>query len=76
MENLAGALVRKLGSHDTRVTSNLVIARYDHDTRRELDPQIHSHLVAGNLTYDGPCDKEKYLEAFRRRGSPFAPVQA
>ena len=42
-----------LGANDTRITSNLVIARYDHDTSRELDPQIHSHLVAANLTYDG-----------------------
>src|SRR5689334_1387244 len=39
MESLAGAYVRKSGAKDTRVTSNLVIARYDHYTSRELDPQ-------------------------------------
>jgi conjugative relaxase-like TrwC/TraI family protein len=63
MESVAGARIRKLGANDTRVTSNLVIARYDHDTSRELDPQIHSHLVAGNLTYDGVEGKWKALQA-------------
>ena len=53
MERLAGARVRKFGANDTRPTSNLVIAAYEHNTSRELDPQIHTHLVAGNLTYDG-----------------------
>ena len=63
MERVAGARVRKLGANDTRVTSNLVIARYDHDSSRELDPQIHTHLVAGNLTYDGAEGKWKALQA-------------
>jgi TrwC relaxase len=31
----------------------MVIAAYQHETSRKLDPQIHSHLVAGNLSYDG-----------------------
>jgi conjugative relaxase-like TrwC/TraI family protein len=26
---------------------------YHHDTSRELDPQLHTHAVAANLTYDG-----------------------
>ena len=63
MERLAGARIRKLGANDTRQTSNLVIARYDHDTSRELDPQLHTHLVAGNLTYDGVEGKWKALQA-------------
>ncbi len=53
MEWLAAVRVRKGGMNENRVTSNLVIARYDHDTSRELDPQLHTHLVAANLTYDG-----------------------
>ena len=53
MERLAGVGVRKNQARKNPVTSNLVIARYDHDTSRELDPQLHTHLVAGNLTYDG-----------------------
>ena len=63
MESVAGARIRRSGANDTRVTSNLVIARYDHDTSRELDPQIHSHLVAANLTYDGAEGRWKALQA-------------
>ena len=65
MERLAGASVRKFGAKDTRNTSNLVIARYDHDTSRELDPQLHTHLVAGNLTYDGAEGQWKVLNAIQ-----------
>jgi len=65
MERLAGASVRKYGAKDTRITSNLAIARYEHDTSRELDPQLHTHLVAGNLTYDGAEDKWKVLNAIQ-----------
>ena len=63
MEGLAGARIRKNGVQDTRNTSNLVIARYEHDSSRELDPQLHTHLVAGNLTYDGAERKWKALQA-------------
>jgi conjugative relaxase-like TrwC/TraI family protein len=63
MENSAAARIRRLGANDDRVTSNLVIARYDHDTSRELDPQLHTHLVAGNLTYDGAEGRWKALQA-------------
>ena len=27
-----------------------IIAVYRHDTSRELDPQLHTHAVAANLT--------------------------
>jgi len=63
MELLAGARIRKDGVNDTRLTSNLVIARYDHTVSAELDPHIHSHLVAANLTYDGVEGKWKALDA-------------
>ncbi len=63
MENIAGARVRKWGANENRETSNLVMARYEHDTSRQLDPQLHTHLVAGNLTYDGVEGKWKALQA-------------
>ena len=47
----------------------MVIARYDHDSSRELDPQLHTHLVAGNLTYDGVEGKWKALNAYEVFGS-------
>jgi conjugative relaxase-like TrwC/TraI family protein len=64
IERLAGASMRANGATGTRITSNMVIARYDHDTSRELDPQIHTHLVAGNLTYDGVEGKWKALAPY------------
>jgi conjugative relaxase-like TrwC/TraI family protein len=63
METWAATRVRRLGANEDRPTSNLVIARYDHDTSRELDPQLHTHLVAGNLTYDGAEGRWKALQA-------------
>jgi len=63
METVAGARVRRGGANDTRLTRNLIIARYDHDTSRELDPQLHTHLVAANLTYDGTEGRWKALQA-------------
>jgi conjugative relaxase-like TrwC/TraI family protein len=71
MERLAGARIRVDGADSNRVTGNLVIAAYHHDTSRELDPQLHSHLVAANLTYDGPEMRWKALQAtdiYEQRG--------
>ena len=62
-ERLAAARVRKAGANSDRFTGNLVIAAYQHDTSRELDPQIHTHFVAGNLTYDEKENTWKALQA-------------
>ena len=37
------------------------VAAYTHDTSRELDPQLHTHAVAANLTYDGTEARWKAL---------------
>jgi ATP-dependent exoDNAse (exonuclease V) alpha subunit len=39
------------------------LAVYQHDTSRELDPQLHTHAVAANLTYDGTEGRWKALQA-------------
>jgi conjugative relaxase-like TrwC/TraI family protein len=52
MERLADARIRKGGANETRNTSNLVIARYDHLTTRAADPGLHSHLAVANITFD------------------------
>jgi hypothetical protein len=39
------------------------VASYTHDTSRQLDPQIHTHAVAANLTYDGTEGRWKALQA-------------
>ena len=63
MERLAGTRVRQHGADENRATGNLVIAAYQHDTSRDLDPQIHTHLVAANLTYDSVENRWKALQA-------------
>jgi conjugative relaxase-like TrwC/TraI family protein len=63
MERLAGARIRRGGANEDRNTSNMVMARYEHDSSRQLDPQLHTHLVAGNLTYDGVEMRWKALQA-------------
>lgn len=52
LELNAAARIRKKGANQDRTTGNLVVAVYHHDTSRELDPQLHTHAVASNLTYD------------------------
>lgn len=63
MESLAAARVRRNGANASRTTGNLVIAQYRNDISRALDPQIHTHLVAANLTYDGVESRWKSLLA-------------
>jgi conjugative relaxase-like TrwC/TraI family protein len=64
IEPNAAAYVRAGGANRTRVTGNLIVARYDHDTSRELDPNLHAHLIAANLTYDGVERKWKALAPY------------
>jgi conjugative relaxase-like TrwC/TraI family protein len=62
-ESHAATRVRMHGANEDRATANLVIATYLHDTSRELDPQLHTHAVAANLTYDGTEGRWKALQA-------------
>jgi conjugative relaxase-like TrwC/TraI family protein len=63
LESLAASRMRKDGANDDRTTGNLALAVYHHDTSRELDPQLHTHAVAANLTYDGTEGSWKALQA-------------
>ena len=63
LETKAAARVRQGRANSDRTTGNLVLAVYHHDTSRELDPQIHTHAVAANLTYDGTEGRWKALQA-------------
>ena len=62
-ESQAGARVRQELANSDRPTANLVIAVYQHDTSRQLDPQLHTHAVAGNLTFDAEENRWKALQA-------------
>ncbi|HEX3722793.1 MAG TPA: MobF family relaxase [Nitrolancea sp.] len=63
LENHAATRVRTDGANADRTTGNLAISVYHHDTSRELDPQLHTHAVAANLTYDGAEGRWKALQA-------------
>ncbi len=61
-ERYAGTRVRLDGANHDRQTGNFVIAAYTHDTSRQLDPQLHTHAVAANLSYDGTEGRWKALQ--------------
>src|ERR1700683_138370 len=64
----------RMGEERLRIpTCNLVAARFQHDSSRQLDPQLHSHFVVANATYDGEdwraletFDVIKYIDYFGR----------
>jgi conjugative relaxase-like TrwC/TraI family protein len=62
-ERYSATRVRLAGLNENRPTGNWVVAAYTHDTSRELDPQLHTHAVAANLTYDGTEARWKALQA-------------
>jgi conjugative relaxase-like TrwC/TraI family protein len=63
LESCAATRVRQNGANSDRTTGNLVLAVYHHDTSRELDPQLHTHAVAANMTWDGTEGRWKALQA-------------
>lgn len=50
IEKLASTRVMTDGVSQTVGTGNLVMAAFNHDTSRELEPQVHTHLVVLNGT--------------------------
>jgi len=62
-EKYSATRVRLAGPNENRATGNWIVASYTHDTSRQLDPQLHTHAVAANLTYDGTEGRWKALQA-------------
>lgn len=53
LEQFASARIRKGGVDDQdRLTGNLVGASFLHNASRALDPQLHTHFVLFNATFD------------------------
>lgn len=50
IERLASTRVMVDGGSQTEMTGKLLAAAFHHDTSRELDPQLHTHLIVMNLT--------------------------
>jgi len=62
-EKYSATRVRLAGLNENRATGNWIVASYTHDASRQLDPQLHTHAVAANLTYDGSEGRWKALQA-------------
>ena len=63
LEQFAAARVRKGGIQEQdRVTGNLVGAAFLHTTSRSLDPQLHTHFVLFNATWDKKEQRWKALQ--------------
>ncbi len=66
MENLAACRVRAgaaAWSQDTQTTGNLCAAVFRHDASRALDPQLHTHFVVANATWDERQQRMVALES-------------
>ena len=62
LEKFAETRVRLGQKRAGRVTGNLVVARFRHDTSRELDPHLHTHCIVFNATFDPVENRWKAVE--------------
>lgn len=63
MELMAATRVRLNGQDEDRLTGEFVAVTVRHDCSRALDPQLHTHLVLFNATYDPMERRWKALQA-------------
>jgi hypothetical protein len=65
----ARARTKQEGKSTIERTGNWIIARFNHDTSRELDPQLHTHAVVVNATQraDGEWRALSSKEMFRAK---------
>jgi conjugative relaxase-like TrwC/TraI family protein len=62
LETFAETRVRRGQKREGRLTGNLVVARFRHDTSRELDPHLHTHCIVFNATFDPAENRWKAVE--------------
>jgi conjugative relaxase-like TrwC/TraI family protein len=62
LEHFAGTRIRKNGADDDRNTGNVVGACFVHNSSRALDPQLHTHFVLFNCTWDKTESRWKALQ--------------
>jgi conjugative relaxase-like TrwC/TraI family protein len=63
LEQFAAVEDQRDGKKLVRETGNLAIATYQHDTSRRLDPNVHTHAVVFNMSYDKETGNWKALDA-------------
>ena len=64
LEHFAQTRVRKDGQNALRKTHNFLTASVTHSTSRANDPQLHTHNLIFNVTWDENEKKFKALEAY------------
>lgn len=62
LETAAATRVRKGGQRSERTTGEIVAATFRHEESRALDPQLHTHFVVFNATWDAVENRWKALE--------------
>ena len=62
LEHFAGTRIRKNGADDDRNTGTVVGACFVHNSSRALDPQLHTHFVLFNCTWDKAEARWKALQ--------------
>ncbi|PLI52421.1 conjugative transfer relaxase/helicase TraI [Klebsiella pneumoniae] len=53
LETLTATRVMADGKSETVLTGNLIVAKFNHDTNRNQEPQLHTHAVVINATQNG-----------------------
>ncbi len=68
---------RSAWTEEIETTGNVCAARFEHDASRALDPQLHTHLVTANATFDKQNDRwfalteREMLSAIRYAGKVY-----
>jgi conjugative relaxase-like TrwC/TraI family protein len=62
LQTFAATRVRKKGQCTDRTTGNIIVAVFRHDTSRALDPQLHTHCIVFNATFDPVEGRWKALQ--------------
>ncbi len=62
LQAFASTRVRKKGQCTDRTTGNIVAAVFRHDSSRALDPQLHTHCIVFNATFDPVETRWKALQ--------------
>jgi len=62
LEVFASSQVHHGSSHSVRTTSNVIGAAFRHESRRKLNPHLHTHCIVFNATFDAAEQRWKALE--------------
>jgi conjugative relaxase-like TrwC/TraI family protein len=64
LERFAATQANTALYRENRITENAVAAQFRHTASRALDPQVHTHFVTANATWDGATGSWRALTEF------------